>query len=38
MVEVKEKNPDYLVLVNEDNRLPDGFEDTVELLPTENIA
>lgn len=37
MNEVK-RNPDYLVLVNEDNRLPDGFENTVELIPTENIA
>lgn len=34
----KTKKPDYLVLVNEDNRLPDGFEDTAQLLPTENIA
>ena len=32
------RKPDYLVLVNEDNRIPDGFEDTDELLPTENIA
>ncbi|MBE6651000.1 MAG: D-alanyl-D-alanine carboxypeptidase family protein [Ruminococcaceae bacterium] len=38
MIEVKEKNPDYFVLVNEDNRLPEGFENTVELIPTENIA
>lgn len=35
---MNERNPDYLVLVNEDNRLPEGFEDTVELIPTENIA
>ena len=24
--------PNYLILVNEDNRLPDNFEDTVELV------
>ncbi len=34
----KEKNPDYFVLVNEDNRLPNSFEDTVELISTENVA
>ncbi len=34
----KEKNPDYLVLVNEDNRLPDGFEDTVEIIPVQNAV
>ena len=38
MSETKEKNPDYFILVNEDNRLPNGFEDTVELIPTENVA
>lgn len=32
------KNPDYFVLVNEDHKLPFGFEDTVELIPTENIV
>ena len=32
------KNPNYFVLVNEDNRLPNGFEDTVELIPSENVA
>ncbi len=32
------KNPDYLVLVNEDNRLPDGFEDTVEIIPVQNAV
>ena len=32
------KNPNYFVLVNEGNRLPNGFEDTVELIPSENIA
>ena len=35
MIETREKKPDYFVLVNEDNRLPDGFENTVELIPTE---
>ena len=38
MSKTKEKNPDYFVLVNEDNRLPNGFEDTIELIPTENVA
>ena len=27
-----EKQPDYLVLVNGEHRLPDGFEDTIELV------
>lgn len=34
----KIKKPDYLVLVNEDNRLPDNFEDTVEIISVENAA
>ena len=38
MSETKGKNPDYFVLVNEDHRLPDGFEDTVERIPAENVA
>ena len=38
MSETKGENPDYFVLVNEDHRLPDGFEDTVERIPAENIA
>jgi hypothetical protein len=38
MIEVKGKNPDYFVLVNEDNRLSEGFENSIELIPTENIA
>lgn len=33
-----EKKTDYLVLVNEDNRLPEGYEDTVELLSIQNAA
>lgn len=38
MSEAKEKRPDYFVLVNEDNSLPGGFENTVELISTENVA
>lgn len=34
----KEKKPDYLILINEDNRLPDGFEDTIEIIPVENAV
>jgi D-alanyl-D-alanine carboxypeptidase len=30
------KKTDYLVLVNEDNRLPDGYEETVELMTVQN--
>lgn len=32
------KHTDYFVLVNEDNKLPEGFADTVERIPTENVA
>ena len=32
----KQNKPDYMILVNEDNRLPDGYEKTVELIPVEN--
>jgi len=32
------KTTDYFVLVNEDNKLPDGFEDTVELVMAGNVA
>ena len=32
MNETKEKKPDYLILVNEDHRLPDNFEETIELI------
>ncbi len=38
MNETKDKKPDYLVLVNEDNRLPGNFENTVEIIPVENAA
>ena len=38
MSEAKEKRPDYFVLVNEDKSLPGGFENTVELISTENVA
>jgi D-alanyl-D-alanine carboxypeptidase len=37
MGETSVKKPDYLVLVNEDNRLPDNFADTIELIPTDNL-
>lgn len=37
MEKTKEKRPDYLVLINGDNRLPDSFEDTVELIYAENF-
>lgn len=33
---MNEKKPDYLVLVNGEHRLPDGFEDTVEIISVEN--
>ena len=32
------KQPDYMVLINEENRLPDNFEDTIELVTAENIV
>lgn len=32
------KKPDYLVLVNEDNRLPENFEETIELISVENAV
>lgn len=35
---MNEKKPDYLVLVNEDHRLPDGFQDTVEIISGENAV
>ena len=31
-------NTDYLVLVNGDHRLPDGYENTVELVTVKNCA
>ena len=31
-----EKKPDYMILINGENRLPDGFEDTVEIISVEN--
>jgi len=37
-VRFMEKRTDYFVLVNEENRLPEGFEDTVEWIPAENVA
>lgn len=35
---MKEKKPNYLVLVNEDHRLPDDFEDTIEIISGENAV
>lgn len=32
------KKTDYLVLVNEDNRLPENFEETVEIITVKNAA
>ncbi len=32
----EKERPDYLVLVNGDNRLPERFEDTVEMISVEN--
>ena len=31
------KNPDYLVLINEEHRLPEGFEDTITLVEAVNV-
>lgn len=31
-----EKKPDYMILINGENRLPDGFEDAVEIISVEN--
>lgn len=33
-----EKHPDYLLLVNAENKVPEDFVETVELVPAENIA
>ena len=30
------KNPNYLILINPDNRLPDGFENTIQLITAQN--
>ena len=32
------KKPDYLVLINGENRLPEGFEKTIELIDVENAV
>ena len=32
------KTPDYMVLVNEDNRLPEDFESTIQLISVENAV
>ena len=36
MQKLKETNPDYLILVNEENRLPADFESTVEMVVAKN--
>lgn len=33
---MSENKPDYLILVNKHHRLPDHFEDTIELISVEN--
>lgn len=33
---MNEKKPDYLVLINGENRMPDGFEDSVERIAVTN--
>ena len=38
MKECAQKKTDYLVLVNAEHRLPDDFEDTIELIDFENAA
>lgn len=35
---MKNKKPNYLVLVNEDHRLPDDFEETIEIISGENVV
>ena len=37
MCETKEKNTDYLVLVNEGNRIPEGFENTAVFVRKESV-
>ncbi len=32
-----EKKPDYLILVNGENRLPENFEDAIQLVMAENV-
>ena len=32
------KTPDYMILINGQNRLPEGFENTVEIIDVENCA
>lgn len=36
MSDLKEKTPDYLILINEDRRLPENFADTVRLISVKN--
>ncbi len=35
-MKTKEKNPDYLVLLNAENRMPENFLDTVEIISVRN--
>lgn len=34
----QKKQPDYLLLVNAKNRIPEGYIETMELVPAENVA
>ena len=38
MCETREKHPDYLLLVNAENKVPEDFAETVELVPAKNVA
>ncbi len=31
-----QKNPDYLVLINSENKMPEGYEDSVDYIKAEN--
>lgn len=35
---MNEKKTDYMILVNEENPIPDGFESTIELIDVENAV
>ena len=35
---MNEKRPDYMILINSENPLPNGFEDTLEILSVENAV
>ena len=38
MHDANKKQPDYLLLVNAENRVPENYADTVELVSVENVA